>query len=1131
MAGARDRAPRGPRRCRRRRTSSAARCSTTSGPRSRCSSSPASTRSAWRGCGSRPRRPCSRSGGGPGAGSRARPRRPAHARRDGAVLAVDERVLLRRDRPAAAGHGRRDRVPAGDRARRGRGADGAQRGCAARSRSPASTCSPTSASSASRSGSPSRSRTRPSSRSTSCSGTASPGSGRWAGIDGLAAAMLVAAVAITPIGGPGAAPALLDPVALARRHRRRRRVVGDPVRLRPARDAAAGALDLRAARLAAARDGDRRRRRRARAVPVARSRSPASRSSSSAWRRTPSGARPAALPDAGGDDPVELREVLLDERVALLGHLLLRVRRLLAVACCRASRSSPWPLVTLANGAKPCASSDALSARLMKIWVVRVFGPAVAKVSVPRRVRLLDGIVLDRRRLPGLRDLRVRVDAELDDEPGDDAEEPHAVEVLVLDEVVEPVGPERRPVARDLDLERALRRLEGDVVGRGRLRVQRRGLEQRRRARRRGRRLGRRGGRGLRRRRGRGRSRGLARGRRRRRGRLPQALSVQAMASRAAILSIRRIVTAPGIPRPGCAPTRKPPPRRAAVPDSGASRARTGDLLAASQTLSQLSYGPVVAGKSSRASPGAALRGDFDERHVAPEILEPVEGARLGREDVQDDVEVVGDDPARLALAVDGARQQPLARASGGVHLVADRLRLARVAGPCRRRSSRCTMHTGRMSRMTTSFASLSWASAAIRRACSSGVSVCPLVYAVSVARSRYSPRAADQRPRRRPGRAGIGVARGRRGRGSRGRRSVAARSRRTRRGRGARAARARVEVLARIAGPGRDAEAREPRTSSGSFHARKSANWSAPMRKSGSSPTPLRAAGRRCARGRRARPRRPGTRRGRARGASRRRRDRRLWPGRAATRISSRVEPEALAAPRARARRGRCAAGRRRRRRGRSRHELERLAADLDRGAAAGARGTERALELLAARAACRRRGSRGRCGRSGTAPRRRPRPVDEEVGELVVGARRAALRPGRARTAPRGAPRRRRRSRTRRGRRATIRSSSTSNDGGSGARSILFRTIALRPLVEAGAVGGELGVDRPPALVGVAFGGVDHVQRAAARARGARGTRGRGRCPRSRPRSARGRRRRRAAAPSGASTVPSTGASVVNG
>jgi inner membrane transporter RhtA len=40
-------------------------------------------------------------------------------------------------------------------------------------------------------------------------------SGRMSGIDGLGAAMLVAAVAVTPIGAWSAAPALLDPAALA----------------------------------------------------------------------------------------------------------------------------------------------------------------------------------------------------------------------------------------------------------------------------------------------------------------------------------------------------------------------------------------------------------------------------------------------------------------------------------------------------------------------------------------------------------------------------------------------------------------------------------------------------------------------------------------------------------------------------------------------------------------------------------------------------------------------------------------------------------------------------------------------------------------------------------------------------
>ena len=58
-----------------------------------------------------------------------------------------------------------------------------------------------------------------------------------AGIDGLAASMLVAAVVVTPIGGWQALPALDRPGGAARRHRRGHLLVGDPLRLRPARDA------------------------------------------------------------------------------------------------------------------------------------------------------------------------------------------------------------------------------------------------------------------------------------------------------------------------------------------------------------------------------------------------------------------------------------------------------------------------------------------------------------------------------------------------------------------------------------------------------------------------------------------------------------------------------------------------------------------------------------------------------------------------------------------------------------------------------------------------------------------------------------------------------------------------------
>ena len=55
-------------------------------------------------------------------------------------------------------------------------------------------------------------------------------------IDGLAAAMLVALVVATPIGGWEASPALVDPVVLAAGDRRRNRLLGRPLRLRPARD-------------------------------------------------------------------------------------------------------------------------------------------------------------------------------------------------------------------------------------------------------------------------------------------------------------------------------------------------------------------------------------------------------------------------------------------------------------------------------------------------------------------------------------------------------------------------------------------------------------------------------------------------------------------------------------------------------------------------------------------------------------------------------------------------------------------------------------------------------------------------------------------------------------------------------
>jgi hypothetical protein len=89
--------------------------------------------------------------------------------------------------------------------------------------------------------------------------------GPTGGIDGLAAAMLVAAVLVTPLAGRAALPAFTDPAALAAGVGVGVSSSGGALRLRPARHGAAPARQLRAAGVAAA--GDRLRRRRARARP------------------------------------------------------------------------------------------------------------------------------------------------------------------------------------------------------------------------------------------------------------------------------------------------------------------------------------------------------------------------------------------------------------------------------------------------------------------------------------------------------------------------------------------------------------------------------------------------------------------------------------------------------------------------------------------------------------------------------------------------------------------------------------------------------------------------------------------------------------------------------------------------
>ncbi len=91
-----------------------------------------------------------------------------------------------------------------------------------------------------------------------------------AGVDALGLAMLIAARRRHAAGGLGGAAGADRPGRAAGRHRRRHLLVGDPVRVRPARDGAAGARDLRAAGVAAAGDGGGDRRRRARPGALAR---------------------------------------------------------------------------------------------------------------------------------------------------------------------------------------------------------------------------------------------------------------------------------------------------------------------------------------------------------------------------------------------------------------------------------------------------------------------------------------------------------------------------------------------------------------------------------------------------------------------------------------------------------------------------------------------------------------------------------------------------------------------------------------------------------------------------------------------------------------------------------------------
>src|SRR5438132_3978013 len=107
--------------------------------------------------------------------------------------------------------------------------------------------------------------------------------------------------------------------------------------------------------------------------------------------------------------------------------------------------------------------------------------------------------------------------------------------------------------------------------------------------------------------------------------------------------------TAP--PRPSLAPRRRRPfkacrlPRVAGfqVPDEWSQPGSNRRPLACHASALPAELWPL--GRPSVAASGG---GDLDRGDVAPELFQPVERPRLRGEDVQDDVEEVGDDPGRL---------------------------------------------------------------------------------------------------------------------------------------------------------------------------------------------------------------------------------------------------------------------------------------------------------------------------------------------------------------------------------------------------------------------------------------------------------------------------------------------------
>jgi hypothetical protein len=118
-------------------------------------------------------------------------------------------------------------------------------------------------------------------------------------------------------------------------------------------------------------------------------------------------------------------------------------------------------------------------------------------------------------------------------------------------------------------------------------------------------------------------------------------------------------------------------------PPSESGRYTSMPSSVASQAIPISAIAPSDPSSTSTTNPSCHIgrlgRGELDGWHVAPELLEPVVLPRLRREDVEDDIEVVGQDPIALRGALDGSRPELVVGLEALANLVHDRLRLARV--------------------------------------------------------------------------------------------------------------------------------------------------------------------------------------------------------------------------------------------------------------------------------------------------------------------------------------------------------------------------------------------------------------------------------------------------------------------